>query len=126
MARIAGIDIPAQKLISIGLTSIFGVGTYKSVKILADANVKDKKAGELADSEVMKINSVIDQNHMVEGQLRQDVFRNIKRLKDIRAYRGIRHKVGLPSRGQNTRSNSTTRKGKHMAVGGLNRKLDKK
>lgn len=126
MARIAGIDLPNNKLTSIGLTGIYGIGRSMANKILVDANVTDKKSNDLSDAEVSRINSVIEQNYKVEGQLRQEIFRNIKRLKDIRSYRGVRHKLGLPVRGQNTRSNAITRKGKSAAVGGLARKLEKK
>ena len=127
MARIAGIDIPNEKPIKVALTYIYGIGPSTSKQILGTANIDlEKRVKDLGDTEVTKLNSVIDQNYQVEGELRQKVFRDIKRLKDIRAYRGVRHKVGLPARGQNTRTNAVTRKGRSIAVGGLKRKLDKK
>lgn len=119
--------MPQNKIIEIGLTSIYGIGRATADKILVEANVeKTAKVSSLTDDQLSRINTIIDRNFKVEGELRQKTFSDIKRLKDIRAYRGIRHKVGLPTRGQNTRSNATTRKGKGLAVGGLNRKLDKK
>lgn len=126
MARIAGIDMQPTKTVGVALTTIFGIGRTTAGKILSEANVKPEiKVNDLKDMEVSRINAIIESHYQVEGQLKQKVFRDIKRLKDIRAYRGIRHKVGLPVRGQNTRSNGVTRKGKNKAVGGLKRKIEK-
>ncbi len=125
MARIAGVELPSNKRVEIGLTYIFGIGLATSQKILATTNINpDIRVSELSESEVQRL-SVQLKALMIEGDLRQKQFRDIKRLKDIKCYRGIRHKVGLPVRGQNTRTNSVTRKGKNIAVGGLKRKLEK-
>jgi small subunit ribosomal protein S13 len=126
MPRIAGIDVRQNKQTKIALTDIYGVGRAVALKILEEANIDpDKKAEDLTNEEVNRLNTAIDAKYKVEGELRQESFRNVKRLKDIRAFRGIRHKRGLPVRGQNTRTNSRTRKGKSRAVGGLKRKLEK-
>lgn len=127
MARIAGVDLPQNKIISIGLTYIYGIShktaeqAIKATKVNGHTRVKD-----MNERDVKALNDYISANYKIEGELKQIIFRNIKRLKDIRAYRGLRHKVGLPVRGQNTRKNARTRKGKSIAVGGLKRKLDKK
>ncbi|MEP7103999.1 MAG: 30S ribosomal protein S13 [Candidatus Dojkabacteria bacterium] len=126
MARIAGIEIPNDKRIEIGLTYIFGIGLSTSQKILGATKVKpDTKGRELTDDEIKRIYGYIEKNVPTEGQVRQKVFQAIKRLKDIRAYRGLRHKANLTVRGQNTRSNTRTRKGKARPVGGLNVKITK-
>ncbi len=126
MPRIAGVDINEEKKAKIALTRVYGVGLTKAMEILDIANVDpDKLITDFTNEEVNRINKVIEQNYKVEGELKQQVFRNIKRLKDIKCYRGIRHKVGLPVRGQNTRTNAVTRKGKNQAVGGLKRVLEK-
>jgi len=126
MARIASIEMQPKKPISIALTAIYGIGRVTAAKILSEVNVKpDTMASELKDAEVSRINATLEANYQVEGVLKQKTFRDVKRLKDIRAYRGIRHKVGLPVRGQNSRSNGRTRKGKNKAVGGLKRKIEK-
>ncbi|MFW5702484.1 MAG: 30S ribosomal protein S13 [Candidatus Dojkabacteria bacterium] len=125
-ARVAGVDLPANKKVKIGLRSIFGVGPHYAMEILRATNINpEKRTSELTDTEVNQINAVIEASYEVEGTLRQKIFRNIKRLKDIRSYRGHRHKIGMPVRGQNTRTNAVTRKGKNIAVGGLKRKLEK-
>jgi small subunit ribosomal protein S13 len=127
MPRIAGIDVRQSKQAKIALTDIYGIGRVTAIKLLLETNIDpEKKAEDLNNDEVNRLNAAIEANHKVEGELRQQGFRNIKRLKDIRAFRGVRHKKGLPTRGQNTRTNSRTRKGKTKAVGGLKRKLDKK
>jgi small subunit ribosomal protein S13 len=126
MPRIAGVDINEEKKAKIALTRVYGVGMSKAMEILDIANVDPEKLiTDFTNEEVNRINKVIEQNYKVEGELKQQVFRNIKRLKDIKCYRGIRHKVGLPVRGQNTRTNAVTRKGKNQAVGGLKRVLEK-
>ena len=126
MARVAGIEIPNDKKVWVSLMSIYGIGEASAKKICEKSNVnKDVLVEDLSETELDKIRKVIESNFTVEGELRQDTFRNIKRLKDIRAYRGIRHKLGLPVRGQRTRHNARTRKGKSRPVGGLKRTLDK-
>lgn len=127
MARIVGIEIPNEKRIEVALTYIYGIGPTTSKTILAAANIDpNKRTKELNDTEVRRLYDYIEKNLLTEGQVKQKVFQSIKRLKDIRSYRGIRHKVGLPARGQNTRSNTRTKKGKAKAVGGLNLKVVKK
>ena len=112
MARIAGVDLPANKRAEIGLTYIYGIGRSRANKILGEAGVNiDKRIRELSEEEVNRIRSVIDQQGMVEGDLRKEVQMNIKRLMDIGCYRGLRHRRGLPVRGQRTHTNARTRKG---------------
>jgi small subunit ribosomal protein S13 len=127
MARIVGVDIPNEKRTEVALTYIHGIGLKTSQKILSATNVDpNKRAKDLTKEEISRIYEYIEKNVSVEGALRQSVFQNIKRLKDIRAYRGLRHRRGLPVRGQNTKKNARTRKGKvKMAVGGLKQKLTK-
>lgn len=125
MARIAGVNLPLEKKIEYALPYIYGVGHTTSKKILLQTNVNpDKRVKELSDQEIKRIANALE-DKTLEGDLRQTEFRNIKRLKDIKSYRGIRHKLGLPVRGQQTRTNAVTRKGKNIAVGGLKRKLEK-
>lgn len=119
MARIAGVDLPKNKRAEIGLTYIFGVGRSTAKKMLESAKINlDKKIEELNDDEVAKIREFIDKYLKVEGDLRRDVTMNIKRLVDLGCYRGIRHKKGLPVRGQRTHSNARTRKGPAVAIAG--------
>ncbi|WIV13176.1 30S ribosomal protein S13 [Proteiniborus sp. MB09-C3] len=111
MARIAGVDLPRDKRVEIGLTYIFGIGRARSNEILAKAGVNpDTRVKDLTESEVNEIRTVID-TYMVEGDLRREVSLNIKRLREIGCYRGLRHRRGLPVRGQNTKNNARTRKG---------------
>jgi|SRR3972149_5939125 len=125
MARISGVELPDNKNIEIALTYIYGIGRTSSRKILDQTRVKsDTKVGKLSDVEIQRIQGVVS-GMVLEGELKQIIFRNIKRLKDIKAYRGVRHKLGLPVRGQRTRTNAVTRKGRNIAVGGLKRKLEK-
>lgn len=113
MARIAGVDLPKNKRIEIALTYIFGIGRPSSLKILAKAGVNpDKRTHALSDDETNRIRSIISNEFKVEGPLRTEVQMNIKRLMDIGCYRGLRHRKGLPVRGQNTKNNARTRKGK--------------
>ncbi len=127
MARIAGIDLPKQKKAFIGLTYIFGVGRQAASDILAKANVNpNKKISELTEEEVAKIRSIMTSEYKVEGALRSEVQQNIKRLMDIGSYRGLRHRRGLPVRGQRTRTNSRTRKGKRKTVAGKKKVAAKK
>lgn len=125
MARIAGVELPLNKRVEYALTYIFGVGLETSRKVLKSTNVSvDTRVSKLSDAEIQRIGNEL-KNHLIEGDLRQKLFRDIKRLKDIKSYRGLRHKLGLPVRGQHTRTNAVTRKGKNIAVGGLKRKLEK-
>ena len=118
MARIAGVDLPREKRIEIGLTYIYGIGRTSSNKILTSAGVSpDTRVKDLTDEEVKKISDFIDkEDYMVEGDLRREVALNIKRLQEIGCYRGIRHRKGLPVRGQNTKTNARTRKGPKRTV----------
>ena len=117
MARIAGVDLPREKRVEIGLTYIYGIGRVSSNKILEAANVnRDTRVKDLTDDEVKRISSVIGETMMVEGDLRRDVALNIKRLQEIGCYRGIRHRKGLPVRGQKTKTNARTRKGPKKTV----------
>ncbi|HYP27930.1 MAG TPA: 30S ribosomal protein S13 [Blastocatellia bacterium] len=112
MARIAGVDLPANKRAEIGLTYIYGIGRSRANKILGEADVSiDKRIRELSEEEVNRIRAVIDQQGMVEGDLRKQIQMDIKRLMDIGCYRGLRHRRGLPVRGQRTHTNARTRKG---------------
>ncbi|RLA86131.1 MAG: 30S ribosomal protein S13 [Deltaproteobacteria bacterium] len=117
MPRIAGVDIPSNKRIEIALTYIYGIGRTTAQKILKEAGIDfGKKAGELTEEEVAKIREIIDRDYKVEGELRKEVAMNIKRLMEIGCYRGLRHRMGLPVRGQRTRSNARTRKGPRGAL----------
>ena len=117
MARIAGVDLPREKRVEIGLTYIYGIGRVSSNKILAQAGVNpDTRVRELTDDEVMKIAEVIDETMTVEGDLRREIALNIQRLQEIGCYRGIRHRKGLPVRGQKTKTNARTRKGPKRTV----------
>jgi small subunit ribosomal protein S13 len=117
MARISGVDLPRDKRVEIGLTYIFGIGRASSKRILAQANVNpDTRVRDLTDEEVSRIRDIIDETQMVEGDLRREVALNIKRLQEIGCYRGIRHRKGLPVRGQKTKTNARTRKGPRRTV----------
>ena len=112
MARIAGVDLPRNKRMAIALTYIFGIGNAKAKEILAASGVSpDKRTDALEENEVRKIRDVIEASHKVEGDLRRDISLNIKRLMDLGCYRGLRHRKGLPVRGQRTHTNARTRKG---------------
>jgi small subunit ribosomal protein S13 len=118
MARIAGIDLPREKRAEIGLTYIYGIGLTTSRRLLATAGINpDKRVRELDETEVGKLNTLIQNTVKVEGDLRREVSMSIKRLMDIGCYRGLRHRRGLPARGQRTRTNSRTRKGPRKTVG---------
>ena len=118
MARIAGVDLPREKRVEIGLTYIYGIGRVTSNRLLAEAKVNpDTRVRDLTDEEVARIRDAIDsQSVLVEGDLRREVAMNIKRLQEIGCYRGIRHRKGLPVRGQNTKNNARTRKGPKRTV----------
>ncbi|QTA38706.1 30S ribosomal protein S13 [Thermosipho ferrireducens] len=112
MARIVGVEIPNDKKVEIALTYIYGIGKTRAKQICENANIDpNKRVRELNEDEISRIASFIQQNYKVEGELRSEVMRNIKRLMDIGCYRGLRHKLGLPVRGQKTKSNARTRKG---------------
>jgi len=117
MARISGVDLPREKRVEIGLTYIFGIGRSSATRIIKEANVDPAtRVRDLTDDEVIRIREVIDRSQMVEGDLRREVALNIKRLVEIGCYRGIRHRRGLPVRGQRTKTNARTRKGKARTV----------
>ena len=117
MARISGVDLPREQRVEIGLTYIYGIGLTSSKRILTEAGVNpDTRCKDLTDDEVKKISDVIDASQTVEGDLRREIALNIKRLQEIGCYRGIRHRRGLPVRGQNTKNNARTRKGPKRTV----------
>ena len=119
MARIAGINIPQNKIVSIALTYIHGIGLHSSKIICKKLNISDKtRVSQLSEDQVLKIREYIDENHKVEGDLRRETSLNIKRLIDLASYRGSRHRKKLPVRGQRTRCNARTRKGKAIAIAG--------
>ena len=123
MARIAGVDLPRDKRVEIGLTYIFGVGLPTSQKVLKEAGVNpDTRVKDLTDDEVGRIREVLDKTAQVEGDLRREIALNIKRLTEIGCYRGQRHRRGLPVRGQNTKNNARTRKGPKRTVTGKRKK----
>ncbi len=119
MPRIAGVDIPERKKIFYSLQYIHGIGNKYAGDILAEAGINpDTKAADLSETEVSTLNSIVDGSYLVEGALRRQVQQNISRLREIRSYRGERHRAGLPTRGQRTRCNARTRKGKKRTVAG--------
>ncbi len=123
MARISGVTVPIEKQIETALTYVYGIGPKTSQDILDKAKIeRTVRVKDLTDTEIQKIQDVINQNYDVEGDLQRVVVANIKRLKDINAYRGLRHKANLPSRGQRTRTNARTRRGKKLTVGGTKKK----
>ena len=119
MARIAGVDLPKNERVEIGLTRIFGIGRALSQKILEEVGVNpDIRVKDLKDEDTVKIRAVLERDYRVEGDLRRDISMSVKRLTDIGCYRGIRHRAGLPLRGQRTKTNARTRKGPRKAVVG--------
>ena len=124
MARIAGVDLPKDKKIQISLTYIFGIGPTSAKKILAEAGIDpNTKSNNLTESDIVKIRTILDRDYTVEGDLRREVTMHIKRLMDIGSYRGLRHRRGLPARGQRTKTNARTRKGpKKSAMSGKGKK----
>ena len=123
MARISGVDLPRNKRIEIALTYIYGIGRSTSQKILSKAEIEwDRKSDDLTEEEINRIRKIIDAEHKVEGDLRTEVSMNIKRLMDLGCYRGLRHRRGLPVRGQSTHANARTRKGPRRSVVGKRKK----
>ena len=119
MARIAGVNIPTNKRVTISLRYIYGIGPAKADKICKQLNIaEDRRVNQLSDEEVLRIRELIDREYRVEGDLRREVAMNIKRLMDLGCYRGLRHRRGLPVRGQRTHTNARTRKGKAVAIAG--------
>ena len=119
MARIAGVNIPTKKRVLIALTYIYGIGSTSSKKICEEANlISERRVADLSDEEVTRIREIIDRDYIVEGDLRRDNAVNLKRLVDLGCYRGLRHRKGLPVRGQRTHTNARTRKGKPKAIAG--------
>ncbi len=118
MARIAGVDLPRDKRVEIALTYIFGVGPTTSTKVVAEAGVNpDTRVRDLTESEIAALREVLERDHRVEGDLRRQLSMSVRRLTEISSYRGVRHRRGLPVRGQNTQTNSRTRKGPRRTVG---------
>jgi len=123
MARIAGVDLPREKRVEVGLTYIYGIGLATSQKILAEAEVNpDTRIKDLTEDEVGRIREIMEHTCVVEGDLRRDIAMNIKRLTEIGCYRGMRHRRGLPVRGQKTKTNARTRKGPKRSVSGKRKK----
>lgn len=123
MARIAGVDLPKNKRIEVALTYIYGIGQHHAAQILSKTGVNpDVRVAQLSDEDVTKLRSIIENDYTVEGALRGEISMNIKRLVDIGSYRGLRHRRGLPVRGQRTKTNARTRKGPRKSIGGLKKK----
>ncbi len=119
MARIAGVNIPTTKRVGIGLQYVYGIGPTKATEIISRLSIPDdRRVNQLSDDEVLRIRELIDREYRVEGDLRREVAMNIKRLMDLGCYRGLRHRRGLPVRGQRTHTNARTRKGKAVAIAG--------
>lgn len=126
-ARISGVTIPAEKQVWVALTYVYGIGPKTARNILKQANVEETtRVKNLTDGEISRIQDVINADHIVEGELQRIVSGNIKRLKDIKAYRGIRHSSNLPTRGQRTKTNARTRRGRKVTVGGTAKKVASK
>jgi small subunit ribosomal protein S13 len=123
MARIAGVDLPREKRVEVGLTYIYGVGLHTSQSLLERTRISpDTRVRDLTDDEVNRLRDIVDKEMRVEGDLRREISMNIKRLMDIGSYRGLRHRRGMPLRGQRTRTNARTRRGPRRAVGGRKKK----
>lgn len=127
MARISGVTIPSDKQVWVALTYVYGIGRKTSQDILAEAKVESTaRVKDLTDAEISRVQDVINEKHTVEGELQRIVSGNIKRLKDINAYRGLRHKANLPAHGQRTKTNARTRRGRKLTVGGTAKKAPSK
>ena len=123
MARIAGVNLPKEKRVEIGLTYIYGIGRSSSGKILSQAQVSpDVRVKDLTEDEIIRLRNIIEKDHKVEGDLKREISLNIKRLKEVGSHKGLRHKAGLPVRGQRTKTNARTKRGKRMTVGGGHKK----
>jgi small subunit ribosomal protein S13 len=119
LARIAGVDLPRNERVEIGLTRIFGIGRSLSRRILSETKVNpDTRVKDLSDEDIVQLRTALEKDYKVEGDLRREISVNVKRLSDIGCYRGMRHRLGLPLRGQRTRTNARTRKGPRRAIGG--------
>jgi small subunit ribosomal protein S13 len=119
MPRVVGVDIPNQKAVWVALTYVYGIGRHTAEEILKEAEIdKDTKAGKLSEDELSRITQIIERSYIIGGQLRRQIAQNVARLRDITCYRGVRHRKGLPVRGQRTRSNARTRKGPRKTVAG--------
>jgi len=127
MPRVAGVDLPAEKPVQIGLTAIFGIGRRTALKIIEKVDIeKGKRVKDLTNEEVDRIRHLIEGEYKIEGELKSEIRQNINRLKDVKCYRGIRHKRGLPVRGQRTRTNARTRKGPRKGAVALKKREIKK
>ena len=127
MARVAGVDIPDTKRVEVALRRIYGVGPVIALRILQQCGITDNpRVGDLAEDQLTRIRDVVDREHQVEGDLRRDVNMNIRRLIDIGAFRGLRHRHGLPARGQRTKTNARTKRGARKTVAGRRRTVGKK
>lgn len=127
MPRIAGVDLPANKRVVIALTYIYGIGASSAAKVLATAQIdEDKRMRDITEEEAARLREVIERDYVIEGDKRREVVSNIQRLVEIGTYRGMRHRRGLPVRGQRTRTNARTRKGKRKTVAGRKRAMTKK
>ena len=127
MARISGVTIPTEKQVGVALTYVYGIGPNTAQNILEQAKVDATiRVKNLTDSDVSRIQDIINENYLVEGELQRTVVGNIKRLKEIKSYRGMRHSANLPTRGQRTKTNARTRRGKKITVGGTNKKAPSK
>ncbi len=127
MARISGVTIPNEKQIQISLTYVYGIGLNMSQKILAQASIEPTtRTKNLTENEITKIQDIINKDYVVEGELQRIISGNIKRLKDIKSYRGLRHSANLPTRGQRTKTNARTRRGRRVTVGGTAKKVASK
>lgn len=125
MARIVGVDLPKEKKIEIALTYIFGIGRSRAKEILRNTQINpDKRTKELSEEEISRITEYIQKNYKVEGELKREIQQNIRHLMEIGCYRGIRHKLGLPVRGQRTRTNARTRKGPRPGIGAKSKKRE--
>ncbi|MEI6266567.1 MAG: 30S ribosomal protein S13 [bacterium] len=126
MARIAGVNVPTEKRVVISLTYIYGIGPTRSQKILTQANIDQNiRVKDLTESEINRIREILEKNYKIEGDLKREVTQNISRLKEVASYRGIRHKLNLPVKGQRTKTNSRTKRGKRITMGSGKKKVSK-
>jgi len=126
VARIAGVNVPTEKRVVISLTYIYGIGPTRSQKILTQANIDQNiRVKDLTESEINRIREILEKNYKIEGDLKREVTQNISRLKEVASYRGIRHKLNLPVKGQRTKTNSRTKRGKRITMGSGKKKVSK-